>query len=250
MRATLVPDPHRGPGYSILEIHGAPPLGAPVFLLRRASDGAWLSGMGWQDAETSLTPENWDTDGDSQRLMLGPGVVDDLDPGDSYTLTIPGAGSCALTLAGLDQSRIIGGRPVGVTPPPVPGYTLTSGTMEMPPSSPAGAINEGVEPTPEVVGSEARAATPPDVPAHPAEAVAPPRRKRLGCVLLGIALFIGWLGAGVALWHGAMQAPASPPATADAAEADESEEKSSFSFFPRTDPDGEPTYEQEETTKS
>ena len=247
MRATLVPDPHHGPGYSLLEIHGAPPLDAPVFLLRRASDGAWLSGSGWRDAETSLTPENWDTDGDVQRLMLGPGIVDDLDPGDSYTLTIPGAGSCALALAGLDRSRIIGGTPVGVTPPPVPGYSLASG--ETPPPTPVGAVSEGVEPTPEVVGSTGRTAAPYEVPPHAAEAAAPPRRRRLGCALLGVVLFIGWLGAGVALWHGAMRAPASPPATTDTAGADESEEKSSFSLFPRTDPDGEPTYEQEEATK-
>lgn len=248
MRAILVPDPHYGPGYSILEIHGAPPLDAPVFLLRRASDGAWLSGSGWQGAETSLSPENWDTDGSVQRLMLGPGIVDDLDPGDSYTLTIPGAGSCALALAGLDRSRIIGGTPVGVTPPPVPGYTLSPG--KTPPPTPVSAVTEGVEPTPEVEGVAGRAAAPSDVPPPAAEAVAPPRRKRLGCALLGMALFIGWLGAGVALWHGAMRAPAAPPAASDAGETGETTEESSFSLFPRTDPDGEPTYEQEETAKS
>ena len=248
MRATLVPDPRHGPGYSLLEVRGALPLDAPVFLLRRASDGAWLSGSGWQGAETSLTPENWDTDGDVQRLMLGPGIVDDLDPGDSYTLTIPGAGSCALALAGLDLSRTIGGTPVGVTPPPVPGYTLSPG--EMPPPTPVGAVTEGVEPTPEVVGSVTPKAPPADVPQAAAEAAAPTRRRRLGCALLGMALFIAWLGTGVALWHGAMRAPAAPPAAADSGETAESAEEPSFSLFPRTDPDGEPTYEQEETNKS
>ena len=159
MRATLLPNPHKGPGYSLIEIYGAPPLASPVFLLRRASDGAWLSGSGWEKEETSLTPEGWDSGpGDvesgsgAQRLMLGPGIVDDLDPGDSYTLTIPGAGSCALMLAEADQSHIIGGEAVGVTPPPVPGYTFSG--PGMPQMSPEYAVYEGVEPTPEVMGGD------------------------------------------------------------------------------------------------
>lgn len=179
MRATLLPDPHRGPGYSVIELHAAPPLEAPVLLLRRASDGAWLSGTGWSQRETSLTLDGWDSgpdDADSgggcQRLRLGPGIVDDLDPGDSYTLTIPGAGSCALMLAGLAQSHIIGGKPVGVTPPPVPGFTLDG--PGMPPQSPESAINEGVEPTPEIPGGDDAGLTS-GVVAAPASEAEPPR---------------------------------------------------------------------------
>lgn len=204
MRATLLPDPHRGPGYSVIEIYGAPPLASPVLLLRRASDGAWLSGSGWGSSETSLTPEGWDSgpeDADSgngcQRLMLGAGLVDDLDPGDAYTLTLPGAGSCALALARVDQSHIIGGEPVGVTPPPVPGFTPDGPGLPQP--SPENAVNEGVEPTREVGGGD-DAGLPSGVSAAPAGVAEPPRKKRLGCALMGLLIFVGWLGAAIALW--------------------------------------------------
>lgn len=247
MRAALLPDPHRGPGYAVIELHGAPPLESPVLLLRRASDGAWLSGSGWGVEETSLTPDSWDSGEDAQRLMLGPGIVDDLDPGDDYTLTIPGAGSCALLLEVLDQSHIIGGEPIGVTPPPVPGFTLAGPASPDP--DPETAIDEGVEPTPEVAGGD-DAGLPSGVAAAPESEAAPPRKKRVGCALLGVLIFAGWLGAGVALWHGAMRTPAAPPTPAAAADSGEGAEESSFSFFPRTDPDGEPTYEEEEKPRS
>lgn len=196
MRATLLPDPHRGPGYSIIEIHGAPPLAAPVFLLRRASDGAWLSGSGWGQEATSLTPDNWESGEAVQRLMLGPGIVDDLEPVDDYTLTVPGAGTCALTLEGLDQSHIIGGEAVGVTPPPVPGFA-PAGTG-MPAPEPENAIDEGVEPTPEVLGGDA-GGLPSGVAAAPEDEAEPSRSKRPGCALLGVLLFALWVGAALAL---------------------------------------------------
>ncbi len=247
MRAALLPDPHQGPGYSVIELHGAPPLESPVILLRRASDGAWLSGSGWGKEQTSLTPAGWDSGEDVQRLMLGPGIVDDLDPGDDYTLTIPGAGSCALMLEGLDQSHIIGGEPVGVTPPPVPGFTPTAPGTPVPDVE--NAIDEGVEPTPEVLGGE-DAGLPSGVAAAPESEAEPPRKKRLGCALMGVLLLVGWLGAGVALWHGAMRTPAAPPTPTAAANAGEAADEPSFSLFPRTDPDGEPTYEEEEKPRS
>ncbi|MBD5538600.1 MAG: hypothetical protein HDQ94_01170 [Desulfovibrio sp.] len=179
MRATLLPDPHRGPGYSVIEIYGAPPLAAPVFLLRRASDGAWLSGSGWDERETSLTPDGWESAPDGgpgcQRLLLGPGVVDDLDPGDAYTLTIPGAGSCPLSPAAVDQSHIIGGEAVGVTPPPVPGFTLI--VPGSPGFTPESAVNEGVEPTPEVMGAPGGAG-PTGVAAAPEGGAGLPRGRR------------------------------------------------------------------------
>lgn len=251
MRATLLPDPHRGPGYSIIELHGAPPLASPALLLRRASDGAWLSGSGWQQEETSLSPEGWESADDGERLLLGPGIVDELDAGDAYTLTIPGAGSCALALGGLIQSHIIGGVGVGVTPPPVPDYTPLP--PEMPAPGPENAVNEGVEPTPEVYGEDDAGDLPSGVAAVPESEAEPPRKKRLGCALLGIAVFVGWLGAGVALWHGAMHSPVAAPAQATAAtegESAEAAEGSSFSLFPRTDPDGEPTYEEDDKPTS
>lgn len=192
MRARLVPDPHRGPGYAILELHDADQPDSPVFLLRRASDGAWLSGTGWRQTETALRPEAWNTDGDCPRLMLGADIVGALKPDDAYVLALPGTGACALELDARVLSRAIGGK-----------------DAESP---------------------------------HPA----PARRKRLGCALLGLLLFAAWLAGGVALWHGSMNAPATP---APGAGAGDTAEESSFSLFPRTDPDGEPTYEQEETPK-
>lgn len=192
MRAVLVPDPHRGPGHAILELRDAAPPDSPVFLLRRASDGAWLSGAGWRQAEATLRPDAWNADGDCRRLMLGTGIMNALERGDSYTLTIPGAGSCALEPDERVLPRAVGGKSAEGTPPPSP------------------------------------------------------RRKRLGCALLGFLLVIAWLAGGVALWHGSMNAPATPASGTDAGDT---AEESSFSLFPRTDPDGEPTYEQEETPK-
>lgn len=194
MRATLVPDPHRGPEYALLELHDTVPAARRVFRLRRASDGAWLSGAGWRQAEATLRPDAWENDGDCQRLVLGPGIADRLVPGDSYTLTVPGAGSCVVTV----DARVRSG-----------GIAEKEGEM-MPP--------------------------PPE-----------PRRKRLGCALFGALLFAAWLAGGFALWHGSMSVPATP--APGAGSGDTSEEESSFSLFPRTDPDGEPTYEQEETPK-
>lgn len=192
MRATLVPDPHRGPEYALLELHDTVPAAQQIFQLRRASDGAWLSGTGWRRTEATLRPDAWENDGDCQRLVLGPGIADRLVPGDSYTLTVPGVGSCVVTMDARVRSRSI----------------TEKGKEKMPPPA--------------------------------------PRRKRLGCALIGILLFAVWLAGGFALWHGSMSAPATPaPATA----SDDTAEESSFSLFPRTDPDGEPTYEQEEAPK-
>ena len=251
MRATLLPDPHRGPGYSVIEIWGAPPLASPVLLLRRASDGAWLSGSGWGMSETSLTPDGWDSGPDDldsgsgcQRLLLGPGLVDDLDPGDSYTLTIPGAGSCALMLAGVDQSHIIGGKPVGVTPPPVPGYTFSGN--KMPEGTPQGAVNEGVERTPEVTGGDA-GGLPSGVAVAPEDAPEAPGKKRPGCALMGVLLVAGLVWAGVALGHGTMRSPAAPGAVT---EANVTAGDTSFALLPRTNADGEPANEDAEKPKS
>lgn len=192
MRATLAPDPHQGPECLILELHDAASPGSRDVHLRRASDGAWLSGVGWQQAETALLPHAWSVEGDGRRLMLGPDIVKELQPGDSYSVTIPGAGSCVLAVDGAALSRIIGRK-------------------------------DAESPRP-----------------------APPRRKRLGCALLGVLLFAAWLAGGFALWHGSMTAPVTPEPGTNSGDA---AEESSFSLFPRTDPDGEPTYEQEEASK-
>lgn len=192
MRATLVPDPHRGPECLLLELHDAALPDSGVFLLRRASDGAWLSGSGWQRTEAILPPHGWSADGGRRRLMLGPDIVKYLEPGDSYSVTVPGAGSCVLEMAGPVLSRITG-RKGAESPQP-----------------------------------------------------AAPRRRRLGCALFGVLLFAAWLAGGFALWHGSMTAPVTPE---PGASSGDTAEEPSFSLFPRTDPDGEPTYEQDETPK-
>ena len=239
MRAILEPDPHHGPGYAIIELHDAPLLESPLVCLVRISDGAWLSRGGWNKNETSFSPDDWNSQDDIQQLMLGPGIVDNLDSGESYTLSIPGAGSCALAIGSLIQSHIIGGEGVGLAPPPPPGFKpITSD--DIPIADQKNAINEGVEPTPEIVdaiglkNSSSSEAT-------PASNNSPKPRNGFGCALTGVIIFSVWLAIAVGLWHGAMKSPPKPVANAD---TDEGDKEPLFTLFLRNEPDGAPTYDE------
>lgn len=256
MRALLVADPRRGPGYAIIEIHGVAPADAPSFLLQRQSDGLYLSGGGWRSDAVTLHADFSACSEDGLRLGVGPAVVDELAADQEYTLSLPGSGACGLALGTLRQSRIIGGQGVGLTPPPfsserpLPDMAGSETGIADTVASPD-AVTEGAEPTPDIVGDSDDAGLPSGVAAMPEETARVPRRRRTGCALLGSLLFAGWVAGGWALWHGAMSASPSDAATTGAsaeAGADDSQE-SSFSLFPRVDPDGEPTWEEDEKNR-
>lgn len=198
MRATITADPSRGPGYGIIEIHDAGNVIDPVFVLRRGSDGKTLSGGGWQESESALTPDAWDNDGGSLRLSVGPAVVDEMDNLDAYRLSLPGAGVCVLVLRDLVYSHISGGQGVGVYAPPAPEA-----------EAPVETVTE-----PEPVAEEE---TPPE-PVLPSVVGEPPlempeerkgKKGGKGGLLAGALLLLLLIGG--AVWWFALRAPEKPP---------------------------------------
>lgn len=113
MRASIAADPERGPGYGIIEIEGAGDILSPSFTLQRASDGKCLSSGGWQESETAISPQSWNTDDSKLRLHVGPEVIDELDSLDAYRISLPGQGACAMAVGRLIYSSISGGQGMG-----------------------------------------------------------------------------------------------------------------------------------------
>lgn len=186
MRAILHTDPSRGPGFGIIEIPGGAADGQPTFLLHRASDGLSLSPGGWQEAETELTPEDWDDDGGTLRLVVGPAVVDNMDALDTYRLTLRAGNtaSCVLTVRDIAYSALHGGQGIATArpiPPPVEPESL----------SPAPA-SEPVPETPSPMGDATLDMPPPATEERPR-----PRGK--GLLIPGLLFFLLLCG-GAAWW--------------------------------------------------
>ncbi|MDO5484566.1 MAG: sel1 repeat family protein, partial [Desulfovibrionaceae bacterium] len=191
MRAIIQADPVRGPGHALIEIHETGPVNTPAFLLRRASDGKLLSANGWQESETPLVPDSWDTDGPCLRLAVGPAVVDELDSLDAYRISLPGQGQCTLAIQDLRYSHMSGGQGVGdFVPPPAP----------------------QAEPEPEPEAEPEPEPAPPPLSAPEPEPEPAPQPEKRSAVLPGILLALLLVAvACTAVWWFTLREAQSPP---------------------------------------
>lgn len=178
MRAILKADAERGPGYGVIEIEEAGSEADVIALLRRVSDGKYLSADGWRDGASSLKTRDIEPGNNFSRLFLGPDVIDNLDAAENYELEIVGTGVAPLLKKEFFQSRENGARYANVEPTPEidPGYID------------AGARISGV-----AAGS--------------GDAVVERRPRRRGCFVVAIALFIFWAIGAWWLWQGVLEAP-------------------------------------------
>lgn len=124
-------DQERGAGYGILLVAELGPVADPQslqFSLRRASDQQCLSTGGWQPAEVFVSPEQVDAQAGNTRIMLGPQVIDQLDPQETYRFTLRGSDiettRATLTVQGVVYSPASGGQglaaPVAASAVPAP----------------------------------------------------------------------------------------------------------------------------------
>lgn len=203
MRANLVFDPAHGSGYGIIEIFDAPENIETRVVIKRLSDGMFLSSGGWINEEVSIAPDRWESVNRLLRLWFGPEVIDDLSGNDRYELTLPGSGSCPLFPAPIRQSVIVNDSgfgtysPLPQQPNASPGDTVTDRI-----------IYEGVEQDPQAVPDIGDPGLPSGVAAGPVGAISEKPKKKYGCLILCIALVFIWAGGGWALWHAAKDAPA------------------------------------------
>lgn len=232
MRANLQTDPERGAGYGLLEIHDAAEVLEPALILKRLSDNQTLGKGGWASGENSLALVSWDNDGRILRVWLDSRVIDNLDPGDHYSLSIPGVGSCALDVTHALRSLIIDENGAEAWPPP-PQRPAT------PPAEPAPVeiVYQGVEPTPADMPEDADADLPDSVTAVSPDAIIDPPPRKRGCLWICLALVIIWACVGWYLWHAASNLPP---------RQNEPEESKLFEIIPKSD-EGAPL--DEETDK-
>ena len=93
MSVTVEPDEARGPGHATIRVSGAAAAADPGFRISRDPDWpeANLGPSGWQGAETMLTPDVAERDGDDLLLRVGPAVCDRLEQGILF-FALPAAG--------------------------------------------------------------------------------------------------------------------------------------------------------------
>lgn len=127
MNALYVNDTAKGAGHGFLRIAGAPlfaSLPGLSFSIKRTSDQKSLGPGGWQHAHSALTPDAASPIADDLALAVGPGVVDNLDPRESYRLTLrspDGASAvCSLQAPEVAYSPLAGGHGVAEAPAPEP----------------------------------------------------------------------------------------------------------------------------------
>ncbi len=201
MRASIAVDPERGPGYGIIEIEGAGETLSPSFTLQRASDGKCLSSGGWQESETAVSPQSWDTDNGNLRLHVGPEVVDELDSLDAYRIGLPGQGACAMRVGRLMYSNISGGQGMGA-------YSVQDAPAPDPEPEPVPIMPQEAEPEPI---PEPEPVTPPAEPplqmAREAETSHSGRGKTP--IIAGALALL--LCAGLALWWFVLREPENAP---------------------------------------
>ena len=132
VKASYANDTAKGPGHGFLLIGEAGALAASEGIrlcIKRASDRNCLGLGGWQPAEVFLEPDAFFQEGDTFRMGVGPGVVDNLDAQETYRLTLQGVdgaqGSATLQVAEVVYSPLLGGQgvssiaaPAAKTPPP------------------------------------------------------------------------------------------------------------------------------------
>ncbi|MDD4700858.1 MAG: sel1 repeat family protein [Desulfovibrio sp.] len=201
MRATIAVDPSRGPGYGIIEIEGVGAISSTSFVLQRGSDGKSLSSAGWQESETTVTPNDWAATDSGIRLNVGPEVVDELDSLDAYRISLPGSGACAMSVGKLIYSNISGGQGMGMgyRAPEAPATRPDPEPDPMPVEEPPLPEPEP-EPTPEQT-------EPPLQMTNASETSG----NGSGKLMALIAVLVLLVGGGLALWWFVLRTPETPP---------------------------------------
>ena len=201
MRASIAVDPERGPGYGIIEIEGAGETLSPSFTLQRASDGKCLSSGGWQESETAVSPQSWDTDNGNLRLHVGPEVVDELDSLDAYRIGLPGQGACAMRVGRLMYSNISGGQGMGA-------YSVQDAPAPDPEPEPVPIMPQEAEPEPI---PEPEPVTPPAEPPLQMASEAETGHSGRGKTPIIAGALVLLLCAGLALWWFVLREPENAP---------------------------------------
>lgn len=209
MRATIATPEGGAPGTALMEVFDAPALqGEPRFTI--LSPQGYLSSDGWQESSTPLTPAGWENEGGCLRIAVGPSVVDQLDPLETYRLGL-GEQVCVLQIGDLLFSHMGGGQGMGPQTDPVNTEeaeeadqrnenTETQREEDTPPSEEPPAEEQASEPQPEEPPAQ-------EVPQPPVErltmggedapkedapvAPEPARRNRLPLFLLLVLLLAG-----------------------------------------------------------
>lgn len=221
MRAILEPDPASGFGYGLLRVTDTPDQGEPLLIIKRLADGLTFAPDGWEKGENSFNPERWTWLDGSYQIWLGPEIINDLDQHQHYELTLSGIGSCALIIPKILKSNVIETNGIDAYAPP-PDQVNFSPNLDFPGET----VYEGVEPTPIINPDMDEPETPTGVASVPVA-----QKKKYGCLVLGIGLFIVWAVGSWLLWHVVKNAPVN----------NNEEEKLTFEIIPksteRTSPD-------------
>lgn len=208
MRAEYSLNPERGAGYGLVKIFDSENISEPVFIIKRMSDGKYLSGEGWRDEKVSLVPESSNAFENGMEFHVGPNVVNELDSSLHYQLELPGFQTMPLGMGKTMQSWTIGGEGIGLTPPPLPGTIEIDGV-----GNPRNTIYEGVQRTPEDCPAADVDELPSGVASGEAEIVGSSPKlapKKRGCLVVGAFLFAIWIVGAWFLWEGAKNAPVAP----------------------------------------
>lgn len=180
-----------GPGNGFIEIDDLTPLpdlGGLRFTLKRGSDHNNLGPGGWQGAERALEPEAVTLTDTGIALAVNKAVVDHLEPGESYRITLVAADGAkpvgrlevpevAYSLQGAEHGSLAGPRETAPDPEPAP--------EPLPEPEP-----EPAEPPPLPEPEPEPALSIPDTPA--AKKGLSPLIVVLVLLLLGIAAAVGW----------------------------------------------------------
>lgn len=192
MKARYINDIGKGPGHGFIlvsDVPDLPDMEGATFVIKRASDRKNLGRSGWQPAERDLAPENVSLgDDDGYALAVGPGVVNHLDPQETYRITLKASNGKSLTstlsVQEVAYSGIDGGHGIAAAamqPEPAP----------EPQPEPEPAPEPEPEPEPEPVQE-----APPQPELMPEKLPVPepspaPKRSRLPLILFLLLLLVG-----------------------------------------------------------
>jgi hypothetical protein len=204
MKASYLNDTQKGPGRGFLSVTEAGDLAFPEdirFGIKRASDRSCLGKGGWQSAEIFLQPLGAFSAGEGITLAVGPDVVDNLDPRETYRLMLLQAdGSsavCSLQVREVAYSVL---RDEGGTGA-VPGREQEPEESKAEP--PPAEEEQSATPEPAPAGPESLPAPDAAPEAANLRPLAPPapgtRKKPKGLLLAGLLLLV-LAGGGIAAW--------------------------------------------------
>lgn len=198
MRTSLTTDPSRGAGYAIirLDIADLGNVSLPsmpegyAFSLQRASDALFLAQSGWQESQSSQTPDSVDKQGSVLELSVGPHVVDNLDVLDTYRIHLRHTSlpASVLSIESLDYSPLKGKEGLAM-----PGASPVSAPQPEPEPIPEPEPAPQPEPEPEPLPEPlTMASSPPETEKNPSRFAPLIRGFLRGLVIFVVLLGIAW----------------------------------------------------------